>query len=306
MGTCIPPIRLWRIAIASGAIMGKWKKNTPLLLAAAAAIGLAAGLLSYSFPYWIDELRPQGSITLGVISSLFENILVVLLIFGILTQLVNSLRREQERETAATAAAQAELDAEARKSAIAKSLEIEKDLILAAANLARLVDRTMMRSSGVIASLSQPAQAGTDLLMERYRMKLEARIVDQEADRVIRQVNYKIDFVDHLIVGDGVIAWKLDRARDLLEELRAVSALLTGAITDLADRTSDDARGLEFLSVTLYRCGQLVSSLPSKAKIDKDGDFARVIAALKELELGIFEHSQQLAKESRRLTAFAR
>lgn len=71
-----------------------------LYLALAAAITIAGGLLIYSFPVWLDELAPKGQVTLNIVSGLFENLLIAVLIVGIISHLATTRASRRAAEEA--------------------------------------------------------------------------------------------------------------------------------------------------------------------------------------------------------------
>ena len=92
-------------------------------------------VLWYAFPYWLDELRPDGQVTIGLVSSIFEYI-IILAFTTVLSTLILARMRQQRRER--EAAEEAERLSAARAAEIA---EIEEELRLRfAANVPLLAD----------------------------------------------------------------------------------------------------------------------------------------------------------------------
>src|SRR5690606_32674956 len=83
---------------------------------------LSAVVLWYAFPYWLNEMRPGGQVTLGLVSSIFEY-LIILVFTTVLSSLILARIRQQRREREAEQ--ERRRTEEARRAEIA---EIEEEL----------------------------------------------------------------------------------------------------------------------------------------------------------------------------------
>lgn len=224
---------------------------------------LSAVVLWYAFPFWLDEMRPGGQVTLGLVSSIFEYI-IILAFTTVLSSLILARIRQQRRER--------EAEEESRRVAAARRAEvaeIEEELRQRfSANLRLFADVAQ-----TVSTMNRAARYVLEGL--RFAARGPAEGDDEGA----------MTLGDAAHVLDAYYAWQADLGR--LE--MAAGALQTilprlrqrGHALGMAEETFSRADGLMLRLDGLTRVSESASGIMHRAVHDVLGSASRADKALR-------------------------